>query len=74
MSLTPAAFIDPEMYWENDDNPRLRVCRFMISPFFVFLHISFRLQVLPLFSTGRKEKFVSNEIEFYVTTMLQLSE
>lgn len=42
--------------------------------FFVFLHISFRLQVLPLFSTGRKEKIVSNEIEFYVTTMLQLSE
>eukprot|EP00105_Crassostrea_gigas_P036424 XP_019920572.1 PREDICTED: VWFA and cache domain-containing protein 1-like [Crassostrea gigas] len=24
VSLTPAAFIDPEMYWENDDNPGLR--------------------------------------------------
>lgn len=34
VSLTPAAFIDPELYWGSDDNPRLRVCRFMIFPFF----------------------------------------
>lgn len=36
VSLTPAAFIDPELYWGSDDNPRLRVCRFMIFPFLYF--------------------------------------
>lgn len=44
VSLTPAAFIDPEMYWENDDNPGLRVCRLMIFPFLYFytFHLDYK--------------------------------
>lgn len=68
MSLTPAAFIDPEMYWENDDNPGLRVCRLMIFPFLYFYTFHLDYKRYHCFLTSRKEKIISNEIVFYVTT------
>lgn len=68
VSLTPAAFIDPAMYWENDDNPGLRVCRLMSFPFLYFYTFHLDYKRYRCFLTSRKEKIISNEIVFYVTT------